>query len=142
MFEKGASFYQLQLQDDDYEILFKFLEAKPYDIVIDLTTDTNCFKIVEAVKKFGLHYMNTALEINWHFQDGASAYDQSLYKRHIILEELHKKVKDEHNATHVYEFGMNPGLISHFVLQALTEISNEVLKVNKDEKLKEFLDAK
>jgi len=43
---------------------------------------------------------------------------------------VRQNTKDETNATHVYEFGMNPGLISHCVFKALKDISTEVLKQN------------
>jgi hypothetical protein len=50
VFDKGASFYKLKLLDEDYERVFYLLRAQPYDIVIDLTTNTNCFKLIEAVR--------------------------------------------------------------------------------------------
>jgi homospermidine synthase len=86
--------------------------------------------------------MNTSLEINWHFSADSTVYDESLLKRHVIVDEINKRVADKHNATHVYEFGMNPGLISHFALQALLDISALVLKEKEDKDLKEFVEKK
>ena len=142
IFKKGANFMKLRLEDDDYESLFKLLKVKSLDIVVDLTTNINCFKLIETCKLNSLLYMNTSLEINWHFSADATAYDESLLKRHVILEELNKKVVDPKNATHIYEFGMNPGLISHFALQGLMDISTLALKSKEDKELQEFVDNK
>jgi len=142
VFLKGANFWRLRLEDDDYEILFKTLKVKPLDVVVDLTTNINCFKLIEAAKNFGLMYMNTSMEINWHFNAESTVYDESLLKRHVIIDELNKKIPDVHNATHLYEFGMNPGLISHFALQALMDISALALKEKEDKELKEYVDNK
>jgi len=56
-----------------------------------------------------------------------------------LVAELNKKIIDESNATHIYEFGMNPGLISHFALQGLLDISDLVLKDHEDQELREFV---
>lgn len=103
---------KLKLDDDDFERLFSLLKISKYDVVVDLTTDTNCFKLIAACRKFSTIYINSSMEINWHFEPGASLYDQSLFKRHEMAEALNKEFTD--TTTHIYEFGMNPGLISIF----------------------------
>lgn len=140
-FAKGATFMKLSLKDDDWEPLLKKLKLKPLDMVIDLTTDTNGYKIIEAVKRMSLLYVNTALEINWH-AERQDLYECSLLKRHHKVEEIAKNIKDPHNATHVYEFGMNPGLISHFSLQGLLDVAEKVLQAKDDKKLAEFVAQK
>ena len=86
--------------------------------------------------------MNTSFEINWPFHADATAYEESLLKRHKILHELNKKVIDPKNATHIYEFGINPCLISHFALQGLMDITALTLKNSEDKELQEFMDSK
>jgi homospermidine synthase len=142
IFKKGANFYKLRLEDDDYERLFKLFKVSPYDVVIDLTTNVNVFKIIEAVRKNSLLYLNTSMEINWHFNANSSIYDESLFKRHILAEEVAKNVKDPNNATHCYEFGMNPGLISHFTFKAIIDVAKMVLKEKEDKELQEYVDKK
>lgn len=144
-FENGAHFLHLDLTDDgDWELVLELLKLQPNDVVIDLTTNTNSTKIVEAVRKRSLHYVNTALEINWHFDPKATLYDESLYKRHIELAKISKSIEDPKNATHVYEFGMNPGLISHCVFKGLEDVAKKALESNpqKFEKLEGYLEGK
>ena len=140
IFMKGATFMKIRLEDDDYESLFKLLKVKALDVVVDLTTNINCFNLIETCKLNSLMYINTSLEINWHFSADATAYDESLLKRHVLLDELSKKVADPKNATHIYEFGMNPGLISHFAVQGLMDIAALVLKNKEDIELQQFVD--
>jgi homospermidine synthase len=138
VFDRGAHFIQQKLGDNDWEPLFRKLDLKPYDVVVDLTTDTNGLMIVEILRKMSVIYMNTAIEINWH-NVGSSLYDNSLQIRHDKLKEIIADIKDPHNATHMYEFGMNPGIISHFVFQGLLDVAGHVLKHHKDEKLAEYV---
>jgi len=55
-------------------------------------------------------------------------------KRHDLLDRLNEKIagNDKINATHVFEFGMNPGLISHFALKGILDITRLVLKNKED----------
>jgi len=59
-----------------------------------------------------------------------------------MLKKINKNTPDSNNATHVYEFGMNPGLISHFTLRAIEEVAKIVLSKKDDKELKEFLEKK
>jgi homospermidine synthase len=140
IFKKGANFMKIRLEDDDYEPLFKLLKLRPFDFVIDLTTNTNCFKLVETCKLKSLLYLNTSLEINWHFNEDSTAYDESLLKRHDVIDKIVEKTQG--SATQILEFGMNPGLISHFVLQALMDISALVLKNKEDRELQKYVQNK
>jgi len=66
---------KLKLEDEDFEKLFSLLKMSKYDVVVDLTTDTNCFKLISVCRKFSTIYINSSIEINWHFEEGASLYD-------------------------------------------------------------------
>jgi homospermidine synthase len=142
VFKKGANFYKVRLEDDDFDRLFRLFKLKPLDVIVDLTTNTSCYKLIETVRKHSLLYMNTSMEINWHFSAESSVYDESLLKRHIDVENIDKSIADPQNATHCYEFGMNPGLISHFTFQALLDVANLALKEKEDKQLKEFVEKK
>mmetsp|Transcript_27007 Transcript_27007/g.23896 ORF Transcript_27007/g.23896 Transcript_27007/m.23896 type:complete len:151 (+) Transcript_27007:62-514(+) len=83
IFEQGAHFLHINLEDQDWGLIMDLVKLKPNDVVVDLTTNTNTFKVIEAVRKRSLHYVNTAMEINWHFDPNATLYDESLYKRHV-----------------------------------------------------------
>lgn len=135
---KGATFIQKHFGDDDWEPFIEKLGLKPFDIVIDLTTDTNGLKIIEMLKKRSIMYVNTAQEINCHFTS-EDVYDTSLLIRSERLEKMHLKTHDPKNASHVYDFGMNPGVISHFALRGLLDVANHVLAHKKDPVLAEFV---
>lgn len=140
-FQKGAKFTQKRLEDADWEPFFRSLDLKPYDLVVDLTTDTNGPKIIETLKRMSVMYVNTAQEINWHYVS-EDVYESSLLIRTHILEDMHKRVHDPKNATHVYDFGMNPGVISHFAIRGLLDVAGHVLKARKDDKLAEYVAKK
>lgn len=140
-FSQGAKFTQKTLEDNDWEILFKEIDLKPFDVVIDLTTDTNGPKIIELLRGMSVMYLNTSQEINWHFTS-EDVYENSLLKRTHLVEEAHQRTIDPRNATHVYDFGMNPGVISHFAFQGLLDIAAHVLKHHKDDQLAEFVAKK
>lgn len=141
VFQRGAHFIQQSLNDNDWEPLFKKLDLKPFDVVIDLTTDTNGFKVIETLRKMSVMYINSAIEINWHNTSDGLYANSLLFRHHKVLEIL-ANIKDPKNATHLYEFGMNPGLISHFVFQGLLDIAGHVLAVRKDDKLAEYVSKK
>lgn len=142
IFKKGAKFMHMRLEDEKLEELFKSLEVRPNDVVVDLTTNTNSYKIIEVIRKLSLHYINTSLEIDFHYQENSTLYDESLYKRAVVTNEINKNTPDPKNATHVYQFGMNPGLISHFVLQGLLDISALALENKEDKELAEYVQKK
>jgi len=48
--------------------------------------------------------------------------------------------EDPENATHIFEFGMNPGLISHFALKGILDICKLVFKHKEDPVLKGYYD--
>lgn len=141
VFEKGAKFTQKRLEDKDWEPFFNEINLKPYDVVIDLTTDTNGPKIIELLKRRSVMYINTSVEINWHYQTN-DVYEQSLMKRFDMLERIKYSNPDPNNATQLFNIGMNPGVISHFAFQGLLDVAGHVLKQKKDDKLQAFVDKR
>ena len=141
VFKKGAKFTQKRLEDADWEPFFKEIGLKPYDMVIDLTTDTNGPKIVETLRKMSVMYMNTSVEVNWHYQT-QDVYEASLLSRYHTLNKIFLTTSDQNNATQLFNFGMNPGVISHFAFQGLLDVANHVLKVKDDVLLAEFVAKK
>lgn len=138
VFERGAKFIHKRLEDEDWEPFFKSLDLKPYDVIVDLTTDTNSAIVVKTARQMSLHYVNTAQESNSHFVSD-DIYENSLFFRRHQLDEIHKTVADPKEATQIYDFGMNPGVISHFALQGLLDVANHVLAARKDPQLAEYV---
>jgi len=116
----------------------------PLDIVVDLLTSSNYLKMAEVCTKLSLVYVNASLELDLPSDQDLPTYEHSILKRHDLLDELHKKLQgtDPLNATHVFEFGMNPGLISHFALKGLLDISKLVLQSKEDLKLAQYVENK
>lgn len=139
--QQGATFTQRRLEDGDWEPFFRSLDLKPLDVVIDLTTDTNGPKIVETVRKLSLMYLNSAMEINWHYSSD-DVYESSLLRRTHLTQEVHRANPDPHNASHIYDFGMNPGVISHFAIRGLLDVAGHVLAARKDPLLAEYVEKK
>ena len=46
LFQKGARFLHRRLENDDYGPLFEELDVKPYDVLIDLSTNTDWMRLV------------------------------------------------------------------------------------------------
>jgi len=142
IFKRGATFLKLKVEEDEYETFFKLLKLKPLDIVVDLLTSSNYIKMVEVCRKLSLIYINASLELDLPFAEGEAAYDSSILRRHDLLDNLNKKLQgtDPYNATHVFEFGMNPGLISHFVLKGLLDVCKLVLQNKEDAELAQYVE--
>lgn len=141
VFAKGAKFTQKRLEDEDWEPFFQQLDLKPYDVVIDLTTDTHGLRIIETLKKMSVMYVNTAQEINWHYSTD-DVYQESLLIRTHELEKMHLRVSDINKASHLYDFGMNPGVISHFAIKGLLDVAQHVLSHKKDDQLADYVTKK
>lgn len=131
---QGAHFIQLHLKSGHYAALFELLQLKPLDAIVDLTTCTNGLEIATVCRKMSLLLVNTSFEIDAHFTESSTLYDVSLWKRHVDIQKMNQETKDERNATHVLDFGMNPGLVSHMAFHGLRVIAAEALKARPDDK--------
>jgi len=144
VFAKGANFMRVRLEEDDYEDFFKLLKLEPLDMVVDLLVSSNYLKMVEVCRKMSLLHVNASLELDIPHSENMSLYDQSILKRHDVLDELTSKItkSDPLNATHIVEFGMNPGLISHFALKGLLDICKLVLANGENKELQEYYEKR
>lgn len=138
LFKKGARFLHRRLENDDYAPLFEELDMKPYDVLVDLSTNTNCFRLVEELRKKSLMYINTSTEIDWHFTT-EDVYESSLLYRYEKINDMYKLNPDPKRPTNIQSFGMNPGLISHLSFQGLLDVASLVLKHKKDDLLSDYV---
>jgi homospermidine synthase len=100
----------------------------PGGLLIDLAWNIDGNTIIKWCHDHDVLYANTSLEI-WDPISGIGTKDpveKSLYYRHIRLREMVKNWKE--GPTAVIDHGANPGLISHFVKQALVDISEQLIK--------------
>ncbi|MFN2504920.1 MAG: saccharopine dehydrogenase NADP-binding domain-containing protein [Acidimicrobiales bacterium] len=99
------------------------------DLLIDLAWNIDTATIVSWCHDHGVLYLNTSVEVWDPYEGGAARHpvDRTLYARHLRLREM-KSAWDRPGPTAVVEHGANPGLVSHFTKQALTEIAAEVIR--------------
>ena len=99
------------------------------DLLIDLAWNIDNPTILQWCRDHGVRYLNTSVEV-WDPYDDMVAMnplDRTLYVRHMDLRRLKASWGDNKGATAVVEHGANPGLVSHFTKQALTEIATKIL---------------
>lgn len=107
------------------------------DIFIDLSCDIDVLQTWEICMKKGVNYLNTSME-NWKENDDLTSYPKSLDEMYQSTEgnryESVSKLDlwNKRNGTSsVFEFGMNPGLISHLVKKGIVEAA--VYFLNRDD---------
>ena len=99
------------------------------DVLLDLAWNIDANEIIEWCHNNGILYLNTSVE-EWDPYDDAEDRDPrelTLYVRHAKLQKMVNSWETP-GPTAVVEHGANPGLVSHFVKQALVEIATSVLK--------------
>ena len=113
------------------ENLDEFLSARcgSGDLLLDLAWNVDNPTIIGWCRDHGVRYLNTSVEV-WNPYDRMQSVhplERTLYVRHMNLRRLRASWTDNRGPTAVVEHGANPGLVSHFTKQALTEISTRLL---------------
>jgi homospermidine synthase len=111
--------------------LDEFLSARvgAGDLLLDLAWNIDNPTILEWCRDHGVRYLNTSVEL-WDPYDELTStppLDRTLYVRHMALRRMKASWPDNSGPTSIVEHGANPGLVSHFVKQALTEIATRML---------------
>lgn len=102
------------------------------DVLIDLAWNIDANAIIGWCHDNGVLYLNTSVE-EWDPYDDASDRDpreRTLYVRHRRLQQM-EATWDRPGPTAIVEHGANPGLVSHFVKRALTDIGVATLSDGK-----------
>ncbi|MFA5314287.1 MAG: saccharopine dehydrogenase C-terminal domain-containing protein, partial [Methanomassiliicoccales archaeon] len=99
----------------------------PGGLLIDLSWNLDTCTLIRWCHEHEVLFVNTSLEVWDSISDIESKgpVEKSLYSRQIRLRELTKGWDD--GVTSVIDHGANPGLISHFVKQALIDISERLI---------------
>ena len=95
-------------------------------MLIDLAWNIGANDIIKWCHDHEVLYVNTSVEL-WDPNEGIytkSPFEKSLYWRQMQLRELSRNWKNAPTA--VIDHGANPGLISHFVKQALLDIAARI----------------
>jgi homospermidine synthase len=99
------------------------------DLLIDLAWNIGLTELLDWCRENDVRYLNTSVEV-WDPYDDAGAIapqDRTLYWRHMALRRQIARWGTNDGPSAVVEHGANPGLVSHFTKQALTEIAAAVL---------------
>ncbi|MFZ3169454.1 MAG: saccharopine dehydrogenase NADP-binding domain-containing protein [Candidatus Methanoperedens sp.] len=106
-------------------VLSKYLDNG--SLLIDLAWNIGANDIIKWCHDHEVLYVNTSVEL-WDPTEGVytkSPFEKSLYWRQMQLLNLSRDWKDAPTA--VVDHGANPGLISHFVKEALLDIAARII---------------
>jgi homospermidine synthase len=100
------------------------------DVLIDLAWNIGLDELLDWCRDHNVRYLNTSVEVWSPYDDPASASPQerTLYHRHMALRRQLAGWGSNNGPSAVVEHGANPGLVSHFTKQALSEIAEAVLR--------------
>ena len=99
------------------------------DVLLDLAWNIDSPTLLDWCHHRGVHYLNTSVEVWDPYDDLESVHptDRTLYVRHMAMRDLMRRWGNT-GPSAVVEHGANPGLVSHFTKQALTEIATRLLR--------------
>lgn len=109
------------------EVLGRHLSSG--DLCLDLAWNIDANTILEWCRDHGVRYVNTSVEVWSPYADAGDIHplERTLYHRHMALRRMIARWGDNKGPSAVVEHGANPGLVSHWTKQALTEIAGAVL---------------
>ncbi len=127
--EKGVRYVNDRVTQENYSsLLKKYVGAG--DMIIDLAWNIACTAIVSWCRDNSVLYVNTSVE-EWDPYRDSQRNDPTkytLYARHMELRTMIEGWGSNQGPTAVVDHGANPGLVSHFTKQALTDIAQKILK--------------
>ncbi|HEY0519091.1 MAG TPA: saccharopine dehydrogenase C-terminal domain-containing protein [Ilumatobacteraceae bacterium] len=124
----GVTYERDQVTPDNIDALL-CAHVGEGDLLLDLAWNIDNPTILQWCRDHGVRYLNTSVEVWNPYDDLASTapLDRTLYVRHMDIRRMIASWGDNKGATAVVEHGANPGLVSHFTKQALTEIAVRML---------------
>ncbi len=95
------------------------------DLLIDLAWNIGLEELLDWCRDHNVRYLNTSVEVWDPYDDPAAVSPQgrTLYGRHMALRRQIARWGSNDGPSAVVEHGANPGLVSHYVKQALVEIA-------------------
>ena len=139
--KKKSVFLVREINEDNYIDFFDSLKLNCKDIIIDLTTRTPSLCFFKYCRLNNLFYINTASE------QYLLKNINSIAVQHCNYYDIARKTSLCDNVTTIIEYGMNPGLISSFVLKGIDDIAKYFINLNYknntiDNELIELYDSK
>lgn len=126
---KGIRKLILDVNATNIDDLVDSLRMKEGDVIIDLTSSSATYYFIKLCFRRGFHYINTSIEDTNDAMLGTSIDCQQKTVRDIAYAERHAI-----RSTILTECGQNPGLIQHYVLYALQQLSGVKIVKNAAEK--------
>lgn len=128
MLAQGVNYEQDRVTPENLD---EFLSARvgEGDLLLDLAWNIDNPTILQWCRDHGVRYLNTSVEL-WDPYDSlvdTPPLERTLYVRHMSLRRMMAGWPHNKGATAVLEHGANPGLVSHWAKQALTEIAGRML---------------
>ncbi len=110
------------------------------DLVVDLAWNIDCCEILQWCHDNNVLYVNTSVEVwdPYARAEDTPPVERTLYHRHMKIRAMVKTWKEK-GPSAVLEHGANPGLVSHFVKEALADVSRKIIKEKpRDSRVKEM----
>ena len=109
----------LNVDATTFEELIDHVNLKKGDIIIDLTTASITYYFIKKCLLEGFYYINTSIEdISDRMHGSSIDYQQQ------IIKDISKMIIKP-SSTILTECGQNPGLIQHYILYALNQLSSK-----------------
>jgi homospermidine synthase len=126
---RGVHYKQFEIDPENLEATLESLLGEG-DLLLDLAWNIGLSELLEWCRSNGVRYLNTSVEVWFPYDDPAntSPQERTLYWRHMALRRQIAEWGSNDGPSAVVEHGANPGLVSHFVKQALSEIAEAVLR--------------
>lgn len=125
--EFGVKLLILPINRDNYEtVLAEYLT--PGDFLLNLSVDVSSAALIQYCQKNNVLYLDTCIE-PWeggYVDENLSSSERSNY---AIREALLKQRDPKLRSTALVAHGANPGLVSHFLKQALLNIARDTGKL-------------
>jgi homospermidine synthase len=127
--ERGVHYRQFEITRENLAATLDSVLSDG-DLLIDLAWNIGLAELLDWCRDHNVRYLNTSVEVWSPYDDPASASPQerTLYWRHMALRRQIEAWGSNDGPSAVVEHGANPGLVSHFTKQALSEIAEAVLK--------------
>ncbi len=127
--ERGVHYQRCEITPENLDSTLESLLGHG-DLLIDLAWNIGLNELLDWCRVHDVRYLNTSTEVWFPFLDPASTSPQerTLYWRHMALRRQIADWGSNSGPSAVVEHGANPGLVSHFTKQALSEIAQAVLR--------------
>jgi homospermidine synthase len=126
---RGVHYRQFEINEENLYATLDSLVGDG-DLLIDLAWNIGLTELLDWCRDHNVRYLNTSVEVWDPYDDPArvSPQERTLYWRHMALRRQLARWGTNDGPSAVVEHGANPGLVSHFTKQALSEIAEAVLK--------------